>query len=93
MTTDDTTAPATPNVPDQDRVPAETADEPTHGYTVIGIRSLDGSLTVAGVVAGEVLLADSDPGPEDTSRWADYFPDADDPDTAEHLAHDQCADT
>ncbi|WP_133057144.1 hypothetical protein [Frankia sp. KB5] len=90
-----TPTPTPPHTPGQDHARTDTAGRRRsrgRGYTVIGIRDLDGSLTVAGVIAGDVFLADSEPGPEHASRWADYFPDADNPDTAERLAHDQCAD-
>jgi len=94
MNPDADTTPTAPITPGQEQEHARTdaAGQQNPGYTVIGIRDLDGSLTVAGVIAGDVFLADSEPGPEHASRWADYFPDADDPDTAEHLAHDQRAD-
>lgn len=67
------------------------ANSQAGGYTVIGLRGPDGELTVAGVIKGDQTpMADLDPGEEGASRWAQYLPEATDPEHAEEIAHGVC---
>ena len=63
-------------------------------YTVVGFRDENGELYVAGVFAGEQFAVDSNGsdeiGGESVQRWASSF-EATDPDHAEELAHEECA--
>lgn len=63
------------------------AKEPTT-YTVVGVLSDQGRLTVAGVIAGRHPMADMDSG--DGGRWAGSF-EATDAGDAERQAHEQAA--
>lgn len=59
-------------------------------FTVVGVRDEQGTLTVAGVFAGDVRPVDDEPGPDGAQRWCDSF-DAVSVEEAETLAEAQCA--